>query len=52
MLSWGREPICTYASLQLELAVERVNQVAKVTWIFLGTEAGLIIPLCAIYVFR
>ncbi|GAB4819672.1 hypothetical protein N2152v2_006718 [Parachlorella kessleri] len=34
------------------LAVDKLNQVGRVTWVFLGIEAGLIIPLCAIYLIR
>ncbi|GAB4819670.1 hypothetical protein N2152v2_006716 [Parachlorella kessleri] len=46
------QELLNIVDLSLSLAVERVDQVARVTWIFLGIEAGLLIPLCAIYVFR
>jgi hypothetical protein len=37
---------------QAWMASEKLKQVGMVTWVLLGIEAGIIISLCAIYVYR
>ena len=36
--------------MQLYLAVQKLEQVGKVTWVLLGVEAGFVIPLATFYV--
>ncbi len=35
---------------QLSLAVKKLKQVGKITWILLGIEAAFVVPVCALYV--
>ncbi|GAB4819763.1 hypothetical protein N2152v2_006809 [Parachlorella kessleri] len=46
------QSLLNIVDLELSLAVNKLQQVGKITWILLGLEAGLVVPLCTLYVLR